>query len=89
MDCELREVMVMYKDSTKILKFSDPSKLPKIMVDAFQIVGVDVMVQYYDKKWDSWVDLDDFQMLENLMKLRMLDLICDMLESTPKTLETG
>ena len=63
-------VWCKYKNSAKIIKFDDPMKVPQKIVCPYGLNNVEIYLQYFNKDFQEYVDLDDISAIESNMKLK-------------------
>ena len=57
-------VWCKHKNSAKIIKFHDPMEVPHKIVCAFGLNNVEISLQYFNKDFQEYVDLDDISAIE-------------------------
>ena len=71
-------VWCKYQENAKIIHFDDPCDVPEKIVTSFGLNDVEISLQYFDKDFEEYVDLDDFSTIENKMKIKIIELNCSL-----------
>ncbi|XP_033097595.1 uncharacterized protein LOC117101677 [Anneissia japonica] len=69
-----KEFLVKCNESQKIISVKATDDLVSVIKNTFVIKEADVILQNYDKEWDDWIDVSDFDKIPNRTVLRCISL---------------
>lgn len=66
------QVLVEYGESRKVIPFDEGKAICCSIKEAFDIDG-EVIIQMYNREWQEFIDLDEYDSIEDRAKLRVIE----------------